>query len=74
MPSLFQRELEIFQAHHEDWRSNQGRFVAIQGEEIVNGFFDSYPEALRAGLKAFGAGRNFLVKQVGVVEPVYLVS
>jgi hypothetical protein len=70
----FAVELAIFDRHREEWyRSHPGRFVAIQDSAIA-GFFESYAEALSAGLEKFGVRRGFLVKQVWTTEPVYLVS
>jgi hypothetical protein len=70
----FSVELEVFERHRHEWsRLHPGEFVVIQGEEIAEGFFATYAEALRAGLRKFGARREFLVKQVWVTEPVYLV-
>jgi hypothetical protein len=70
----FSTELEIFERHRQEWsRSHPGEFVVIQGEEIAEGFFGEYADALRAGLQKFGARREFLVKQIWVTEPVYLV-
>jgi hypothetical protein len=40
---------------------------------IADGFFATYAEALKAGLQKFGANRHFLVKQIWITEPVYLV-
>jgi hypothetical protein len=73
--SPFSDELRVFQENREEWvRANEGKFVVIQDSNVAEGFFDTYPEALRAGLQAFGAGRSFLVKQVWKTEPVYSVS
>jgi hypothetical protein len=70
----FETELRVFEQHRGEWsRSHRGEFVVIQGDEIADGFFGTYAEALKAGLKRFGARREFLVKQVWVTEPVYLV-
>ncbi len=72
---LFTTELKIFEQHRQEWvRSNPGKFVAIQGSVIVEGFFASYAEALKAGLHRFGVTKAFLVKQVWISEPVYIVS
>jgi hypothetical protein len=72
---LLKRELEIFEHHRREWsRSHPGQFVAIQDDIILEGFFTTYAEALRAGLHKFGAARSFLVKQVWITEPVYFVS
>jgi len=71
----FSRELEVFEQHRSDWsHSHPGEFVAIQDNIIVEGFFDSYAEAFKAGLQKFGVSRSFLVKQVWVTEPVYFVE
>lgn len=70
----FSAELTVFEQHRREWsRSHPGEFVVIQGDKIADGFFDTYADALRAGLQKFGARREFLVKQVWVTEPVYIV-
>jgi hypothetical protein len=74
LPNQFSAELGVFEQYRREWsRSHPGEFVVIQGEEIAEGFFDTYADALRAGLQKFGARREFLVKQIWVTEPVYLV-
>jgi hypothetical protein len=72
--SQFSAELGVFERHRQEWsRSHPGEFVVIRGDEIAEGFFGTYADALRAGLRRFGARREFLVKQIWVTEPVYLV-
>jgi hypothetical protein len=71
----FSTELKVFEQHREEWsRSHPGEYVVIQDDVIANGFFSTYAEAFKAGVKKFGVRRNFLVKQVWMTEPVYLVS
>ena len=71
----FSAELEVFEQHRMEWsQSHPGEFVAIQGEVIVEAFFSTYAEALKAGLQRFGVRRPFLVKQVWMTEPVYIVE
>jgi hypothetical protein len=71
----FSAELKVFEQHREQWlRSHPGKYVAIQDDVIAEGFFGTYAEALKAGLQKFGVRRSFLVKQVWITEPVYLVS
>jgi hypothetical protein len=71
----FSVELKVFERHRQEWlRSHPGQYVAIQGDVIAEGFFDTYAEAFKAGLNKFGVRRGFLVKQVWTTEPVYLVS
>jgi len=70
----FAAELEIFELHRGEWSlSHAGEFVAIQGN-VIAGFFGSYAEALKAGLQKFDVARDFLIKQIWTIEPVYLVS
>ena len=71
----FSEELTVFEEHRREWAlSHPGEFVVIQGDEIADGFFGTYADALRAGLKRFGVQSGFLVKQVWVTEPVYCIS
>jgi hypothetical protein len=69
-----QEELRLFEQHKQEWlRSNPGDFVAISGAEVV-GFYPDYESAFKAGLKAVGIGKDFLVKQIFAEEPAYLIS
>jgi hypothetical protein len=71
----FSAEQSVFEQHRKEWsRSHPGEFVVIQGDEIADGFFGTYADALRAGLQRFGVQSGFLVKQVWVTEPVYCIS
>jgi hypothetical protein len=71
----FSEELVVFERHRQEWsRSHPGEFVVIQGDDIADGFFGTYADALRAGLQRFGVQSGFLVKQVWVTEPVYCIS
>jgi hypothetical protein len=71
----FSAELKVFEQHRQEWSSSHpGDFVVILGDEIAEGFFSSYADALKAGLQRFGVQSGFLVKQVWVTEPVYCIS
>lgn len=71
----FSEELRVFERHRRDWsQSHPGKYVVIQDNVIAEGFFDTYADALKAGLQRFGVRRNFLVKQIWITEPVYFVS
>ena len=73
-PAKFAKEIATFEKHRTEWaKTHAGKFVLIQDDHF-SGFFDEYREALREGLKKFGAGREFLIKQVALRDPVYLVS
>lgn len=50
----------------------EGKFVVLVGEE-VEGPFDSFGDALRAGYRRFGHGPLY-IKQLLTVEPVVEVS
>jgi hypothetical protein len=72
--SQFSAELEVFELRRREWAlSHPGEFVVIQDGIVVEGFFRTYADALKAGLREFGANRHFLVKQIWISEPVYLV-
>jgi hypothetical protein len=72
---LFSAELRVFEQHRKEWSgSHPGQFVVILGDEVADGFFGTYADALRAGLMRFGVESGFLVKQVWVTEPVYCIS
>lgn len=72
--SQFSTELKVFEQHRQEWsRSHPGKFVAIRGD-ATEGFFASYADALRAGLKRFGIHGEFLIKQVWLAEPIYYIS
>lgn len=72
---LFFTELKVFEQHRKEWWDvHPGKYVAIQDDDIAEGFFDTYADALKAGLQKFGVRRVFLVKQVSLTEPVYFVS
>ncbi len=72
---LFSIELKVFeQRRREWWDAYPGKYVAIQDDAIAEGFFDTYADALKAGLRKFGVRKVFLVKQVSLTEPVYFVS
>ena len=68
-------ELKLFDLRRAEWsHSHPGEYVVIQDDIVIPQFFSSYADALRAGLRKFGSSRSFLVKQIWIAEPVYLVS
>jgi len=74
-PAPFSTELRVFEKHRKDWsHSHPGEYVVIQDDVVAEGFFSTYAEAFKVGLQRFGVRRGFLVKQVWVTEPVYIVS
>ena len=66
-------ELQVFEKYKPEWLvSNLGDFVVIVGSRVI-GFHRDYESAFKAGLSAAGLGKTFLLKQVCVEEPVYLI-
>jgi len=71
--TTFKTEFRVFQQHEKKWlQSHPGEFVVIAGTSLA-GFYPNYEAAFRAGLRKFGISGEFLVKQVCVEEPVYLI-
>ena len=67
------RELELFEKNKQEWvLSNAGQFVVIAGNTVA-GFFPNYESAFAAGVRKFGVQGTFLIKQVWVEQPVYLI-
>lgn len=69
---VLEKELETYKKNLPELKAHEGKFVLIQGENIVD-FFSSYDDALKEGYKRFSL-TPFLVKQVSAVEPVFYVS
>ena len=67
------RELGVYTARRDEWlASHLNQFVVIAGDE-VEGFHPDYESAFKAGIRTFGLKKEFLIKQVCVTEPVYVV-
>jgi hypothetical protein len=67
-------ELAFFDSHRTEWTEHHNaKFAVIQGKKLL-GFFDEWEDGFKAGIKAFGGRREFLVKQVWIVEPVYVIG
>ena len=64
-----EKELETYKAKLPELKAHEGKFVLIQGENIVD-MFTSYEDALKDGYKRFGL-TPFLVKQILAIEPVF---
>ena len=69
-------ELKVFEENLQGWaqEAQLGKFVVIQDRTVVKGFFDEYEEAFKAGVRQFGASRDFLIKQIWITQPVYFVA
>lgn len=67
-----ERELKTYEANLDHWADHAGKFVLIQGDEVVD-FFATYEDALKAGYQQFGL-EPFLVKQIDVVGAVQYIT
>lgn len=68
-----ERELETYKRNLPALQAQEGKFVLIQGENIVD-VFGSYEDALKDGYKQFGVNTPFLIKQISGVEQVQYVT
>jgi hypothetical protein len=67
-----ERELGTYQEKLPELATQEGRFVLIHGDQVVD-TFSTYEDALRQGYREFGL-QPFLVKQIQVVEQVHFVT
>lgn len=65
-------ELDLFENHRREWLPAHADHFAVISGPTVAGFYPDFESAFRAGLRKFGF-RDFLVKQVCAVDPVYAV-
>jgi len=67
-----EKELETYKAKLLELSASEGKFVVIQGDQIV-GIFEAYADAIKKGYEDFGL-KPFLVKQIQTVERVPFIS
>jgi hypothetical protein len=68
-------ELGVFDQNRRVWaETHLGKFVVIQDRTVIDEFFNAYEDAFLAGVRQFGTDRNFLIKQIWKIEPVYFVA
>jgi len=67
-----ERELETYRAKLSELTANEGKFVLICGDQVVD-IFQTYEDAIKEGYAKFGL-TPFLVKQIQAVERVQFVS
>jgi len=66
-------ELAFYAVHKAEWLTQHtGEYVVAQDRYLL-GFYDSFQSAFKAGVRAFGVERDFLVKQLLAREPVYFI-
>ena len=67
-----EKELETYRKKLPEWKSQEGKFVLIHGEEVAD-FFSTYEDAIKSGYQKYKL-EPFLVKRIHATEPVFFVS
>jgi hypothetical protein len=67
------RELHVYSENKRAWLLAHANEFVVICEDRIQGFHPDYESAFNAGLKAFGLGRRFLIKEICETEPVYVV-
>jgi hypothetical protein len=67
-----EKELETYRLKLPALKDEEGKFVLIQGDKVID-VFTSYEDAVKRGYEEFGLSA-FLVKQIQAVEQVQFVS
>jgi len=68
-----EKEIETYNQHLDSLIPNQGKFVLIQGDDLID-VFVAYEDALKAGYHQFGVATPFLVKKIQAVDQVQVVT
>jgi hypothetical protein len=71
-PMPLQKELETYRKKLPELKAQEGKFVLVHGEEIID-FFSTYEDAIKSGYQKYKL-EPFLVKQVHTTEPVFFIS
>lgn len=71
--SSLQGELSWYESNKAGWLSTHLGEFALVGNKAAVGFFPTYEAAFEAGLKTFGIGTDFLIKQVVEHEPAFFI-
>ncbi len=67
-----EKELETYKKKLPELKENEGKFVLIQGDTVVD-VYTSYEDAMKEGYSKFGL-EPFLVKQIQTIEQVQFIS
>jgi hypothetical protein len=64
-----EREIKTYNRLKSELQSQTGRFALIGGDDLI-GTYDSERDALEAGYDRFKLDELFLVRKIGLVEPI----
>ena len=67
-----ERELTTYSEKLEELKQHTGKFVLIQGDDVID-VFAAYEDAIKAGYAKFGL-EPFLVNQINAAEAVQYVT
>lgn len=67
-----EKEIETYKAKLSHLLTDEGKFVLIQGEEVI-GIFGTYEDALKEGYDKFDLS-PFLVRKIQAVEQVQYIT
>ncbi len=71
--SSLETDFQVFESHRKEWFHEHGeKHVVIHNGEVLGLFYD-YTAALRSGVAKFGAESEFLIQQVCIEEPVFVI-
>jgi hypothetical protein len=68
-----EKELATYKSKLPELKSQEGKFVLIQGDKVLD-TFSSYEDAMKEGYAKFGVNTPFLVKQIRALEQVQHIS
>lgn len=66
-------ELETYEAKKKELLDRAGKFVLIQGRDVV-GVWETYDDALQTAYDKFGVDKPFLVKQIEVLDSIKYIT
>jgi len=67
-----ERELAAYEANLETLKAQEGKFVLIKGDDVID-VFTSYEDAIKEGYQKFGL-EPFLVRQIRALEQVHFIT
>lgn len=68
-----EKELETYRQKLPELKAEEGKFVLIQGSNVVRTFI-SYEDAIKEGYAEFGPNKPFLVKRIQAIEQAHFIS
>jgi len=72
MTNSLEKELLTYREKLPELKDQEGKFVLIQGDTVVN-VYDTYADALKEGYDKFGVS-PFLVKKIEAIEQVQYIT